>query len=426
MKIKLFYGWYIVAAGLLLNFYNGALFAYGWSAFINPILATFGWTMVQLSLAQSLRGVEAGIFTPLLGWIVDHFSTRKLMFIGLIINAIGICMISQTINLGMYYGGFLIMGIGQSFCMIIPTIVITRWFKKNLGKANGIFVMGNGLGGVAAPLVVKIIDSIGWQTTLLYGAIGLLVIGIPAAIIFRNRPQDYNLLPDGAKSIDDNNINTGQPRIEFGTSVKDALKMRPFWHLGLVIFFQSAVLSVIGTFLIPYLTDEGMTRSAAATVTSLFTLVSLFTRIPFGILSDYIRRSYCVAICVGLLTVGVFFYWLLSGSSPFWMVLAFAITYGIGLSGIIVLQAPIISEYFGTKNFGTIFALQNIFFSAGAILSQPLAGWVFDTYQSYKPLWLGIAVLGIVALVVILTIPKAGAESAGKINLIEKRTKSPR
>ena len=58
MKFKLFYGWYIVAGGLLLLIYNASVFAYGWSAFVNPIVSTFGWTMVQLSLASSLRGME--------------------------------------------------------------------------------------------------------------------------------------------------------------------------------------------------------------------------------------------------------------------------------------------------------------------------------------------------------------------------------
>ena len=141
-----------------------------------------------------------GFFNPVFGWVVDRYSVKKLMIAGLLVNAAGIFMISQTKNLIMYYGGFLIMGLGSSLAIsILPTTIIARWFKKDLGKANGIFFMGNGLGGIAAPLVVKIIDSFGWQNTLMYGAIGVLVIGIPAVLIYRDRPQNYNLLPDGAR-----------------------------------------------------------------------------------------------------------------------------------------------------------------------------------------------------------------------------------
>ena len=406
MKIKIFYGWYIVAAGLIMNFYNASLFAYGWSGFVNPIVSTFGWTMVQLSLASSLRGLETGIFNPLFGWVVDRFSAKKLMIFGILVNAGGIFLLSQTKNLAMYYIGFLIMGLGSSLAIgILPTTVIARWFKKDIGKANGIFFMGNGLGGIMAPLVVKVIDSIGWQMTLMYGFIGILVIGLPLALIYRDRPQDYNLLPDGATVPATNGVMSKLPTTEHDSTVKEALRTRAFWHLVGTVLFQNSFLGVITTFSIPSLTNVGMTRTTAATVTTLFTLVSLFVRLPLGMLADRIRKSYCVAISVGFQAIGAFCFWLLSGSSPFWMVMLFAINYGIGLSGIMVLRPPILAEYFGTKNFGTIFALEGIFITLAGIASQPLAGWVFDTYQSYRPLWLGFAIFGLVALIVILTIP---------------------
>jgi MFS family permease len=408
MKPKFFYGWYIVIGAMVLNFYFGALFAYGWSAFVNPILATFGWTMVQLSLASSLKGMEQGVFNPIFGWVADRYSAKKLMIIGLTVDAAGIFLLSQTKNLGMYYGGFLLMGLGSSLAMgIVPSTVIARWFKKDLGKATAIFSMGYGLGGVAAPLVVRIIDSLGWQTTLLYGAIVILVIGIPIALLYRNKPSDYGLLPDGKAAVTSSGVKATTPSTEFGTSVKDALRTRAFWHLVVIVLFQNSFLGILQVFLIPYLTDVGMSRTTAATVASLYTLASLFTRIPFGILSDRFRKSYCVALSVGFQTIGAFIFWLLSGSSPFWMVMVFAITYGIGLSGIVVLRPPILVEYFGTKNFGTIFALEGVFITISGIISQPLAGWVFDTYHTYKPLWLGCAIFGVVALAVILTIPAA-------------------
>jgi MFS family permease len=408
MKPKFFYGWYIVIGAMVLNFYFGALFAYGWSAFVNPILATFGWTVVQLSLASSLKGMEQGVFNPIFGWVADRYSAKKLMIIGLTVDAAGIFLLSQTKNLGMYYGGFLLMGLGSSLAMgIVPSTVIARWFKKDLGKATAIFSMGYGLGGVAAPLVVRIIDSLGWQTTLLYGAIVILVIGIPIALLYRNKPSDYGLLPDGKAAVTSSGVKATTPSTEFGTSVKDALRTRAFWHLVVIVLFQNSFLGILQVFLIPYLTDVGMSRTTAATVASLYTLASLFTRIPFGILSDRFRKSYCVALSVGFQTIGAFIFWLLSGSSPFWMVMVFAITYGIGLSGIVVLRPPILVEYFGTKNFGTIFALEGVFITISGIISQPLAGWVFDTYHTYKPLWLGCAIFGVVALAVILTIPAA-------------------
>jgi len=40
----MFYGWYIIAAAVLLTNYNNGILGYGFTAFISPIAATFGWS----------------------------------------------------------------------------------------------------------------------------------------------------------------------------------------------------------------------------------------------------------------------------------------------------------------------------------------------------------------------------------------------
>jgi MFS family permease len=409
MKIRLFYGWYIVGAGLLLTAYNSALFIYGFTAFVNPVVVTFGWSLTQISLATSLRGLETGVFNPIWGVVVDRYSARKLMLFGVVVTGLGIFCLSRTTNLAMYYAGFLIMGLSSSLAVgILPTAVIARWFRQSLGKANGVFYMGLGIGGVLVPLVVTMIDKLGWQKALMFGAIGFWVLGIPLSFVFRSRPEDYGLLPDGEKpdAVGAKGLRPAH-RYDFGTSVKEALKMRAFWHLNIISLFQMAALGPMTMFAMPYLTDLGMSRPSAGMVISLFTLVSLFVRIPLGMLADVFKAKYVIAFTLGLLGIGLFVFWLLDGQSPFWLILSFGITFGVGLSGIMVLRPPILVEYFGTKNFGTIFGLNSIVITIAAVLSTPLAGWVFDTYHDYKPVWLALAIFSVVAVIVMLTIPPA-------------------
>ncbi|MDD5039095.1 MAG: MFS transporter, partial [Dehalococcoidales bacterium] len=407
MKIKLFYGWYIVAAGLVLAAYNSALFLYGWSAFVNPIIATFGWSMAQIALASSLRGAEAGVFNPIWGVASDRYSPKKLMRFGTIGTALGILFLSQTKNLFMYYAGFLIMGLGSSLVTsILPQTVIARWFRKDFGKASGLYAMGVGLGGVSVPLVVIVVDKLGWQTTLLYSAIIFLIVGLSLSFVFRSRPEDYGMFPDGKAPVAVSDSERGQSR-DFGTSVREAIKTRAFWHIALVTFFQFTSNSVIMLHAIPYLTSMGITRTNAGAIVSLYTTLSLFMRIPMGMLSDVFKKSYVIAISLSLQITGIFIFWLISGSSPFWLRLLFGIAYGFGISGILPLRPPILREYFGTKNFGTIFALSSIFQTLATVISQPLVGWVYDTYHDYRISFLVIIALGVAALIAILTIPAA-------------------
>ncbi len=408
MKIKLFYGWYIVIAGLVVGVFYSAFFTYGWTGFVNPILATFGWSMTQLSLASSLRNMETGVFNPIWGAVVDRWSPRKLMLLGVIGTALGIFCLSQTRNLAMYYGGFLIMGLGSSLVTgMLPLTVIARWFRKNIGRANGLFYMGVGLGGVAVPLVVTIIDRLGWRTTLLYAAIGFLILGLPLAFVFRTRPQDYGLLPDGETTDTPKGRAGPAQATEFGASVKEAIKTRAFWHFAVVAMFQNATMSTVMLLAMPYLTRLGMGRAPARTVVTIYPFVRLFGRLPLGMLSDILRKSYVIALAVVLQCVGLFLYWRLGGTSPFWLILLFAIPYGLGVSGAAPLRAPILTEYYGSKNFGAIYGITSTFIAIANVVSPPLAGWIYDKYNDYKVWWLSLLILGIVAVIAILTIPAA-------------------
>ncbi|MBI4302865.1 MAG: MFS transporter [Chloroflexi bacterium] len=413
MKPKVFYGWYIAVAGLVLAAYYGWIFSYGWTVFVNPILITFGWSMTQLSLASSLRSLETGVFNPLWGKAVDRWSSQKLMLFGVVSTAFGMFFLSQTKNLAMYYLGFLIVGLGSSLITsVLPMTVISRWFKKDLGKAVGLFYTGVGIGGAMVPLLVKLIDILSWQTTLLYASIGLLVLGIPLSFVFRTRPADYGLVPDGKAP----NAVKGQPRAQasdFGTDVKEALKTRAFWYIGMVNLAHTLGISTLQLYAVPYLTNFGVSRTTAGTLVGLYTLVSVFGRMPMGILSDVFRKSYVIALSVTLQGVGFFIFWLIGGTSPPWLIPLFAITFGLGLSGAAALRAPILREYFGTNNFGTIFGLSSVFLTVGSMAGPVIAGWLYDKYQDYKAWWMAVIALTVLALIMILTIPIAKKRNEG-------------
>lgn len=414
MKVKLFYGWYIVIAGLVLATYNSCIFVYGWTAFVNPIVATFGWSMTQLSLASSLRSLETGVFNPLWGVAVDRWSSRKLMLFGVISTALGMFFLSQTKNLAMYYGGFLVVGLGSSLINgILPLSLISRWFRKDIGKANGLFYMGVGIGGVLVPIVVKIIDKFTWQNTLLYASAGSLILGISLSFVIRNRPQDYGLVPDG-KAPSPTSDSKPTQLYDYGTSIAQLLKSRAFWYLGIVSLWQYATYSSISLYALPYLTSLGMERSAASVIVSLYTFISLFGRIPVGILSDVFRKSYVLAISVALMFGGLLIFWLIGFTKAFWLIVPFGIVYGLGLSGLSPLRAPIMAEYFGTKNFGTVFGITSLFSTVAMMASQPLAGWIYDTHYNFNLWWLAIIAFGVLAIVLILIMPPAKKTKAAK------------
>jgi sugar phosphate permease len=406
MKSKLFYGWYIVISGLVLAAFYSSIISYGWTAFVGPITATFGWSMAQVSLASSLRSLEVGVFNPMWGPIVDRVNPRTLMRFGVIMTSAGFLTLSQTRNLYMYYGGFMLVGMGSSLVTgILPLTVIARWFKRDMGKATGLFYMGTGIGGVSVTLIVFLIDRLGWSTTLLYGGIGFLLIGLTASFVMRGKPEDMGLVADGKVATTESEKKRNA-RTDFGTTTKQALKSRAFWHLAFVTMFQNSTSSTVMFYAIPYLTSLGMERTIAGSVVSLYTFISLFGRIPAGMLSDVMRRSYVVTISVVLQLTGLILYWTMGQGSPYWLIIVFAVPYGLGVAGVAPLRGPVQAEYFGTKNFGSIYGLMSLFLAIANVSAPPLAGWLYDNYHDYKIWWSSLIVFGVLALGVILTIPK--------------------
>ena len=66
-RTKLFYGWYIVLAGIGIGALSSTLFAYGFSAFFIPWRNQFGWSRAALGGVVGLARLEGGIAAPVAG-----------------------------------------------------------------------------------------------------------------------------------------------------------------------------------------------------------------------------------------------------------------------------------------------------------------------------------------------------------------------
>lgn len=409
---KIFFGWYIVAAAILLAAYNSTMFIYGFTAFVTPMAATFGWSYAQLSLGSSIRGLEAGTLDPLIGIAADRWPAKRLMLIGICLSALGVILISQSASLAMFYIGFVVAGLGGAISTtMVPQIVVARWFRKNIGRASGVLAMGVPIGGLFVPLLVKVIDAYGWQTTLIYLTAGLLILGIPLSFLFRNRPEDYGLLPDGKAQGDIKDSST----YDISIGVKEAVKTRAFWYIGIASMFQMTAMNAVVLHLMPYLTSLGIERATAAIGSMALSMATLSARIPFGVLGDIFKKKYMMALSLGLTSAGLAIFNFIDDSSFAFVVLVI-IVYGIGTSGAAPLRAPIIGEYFGIRKFGTIFGLVAVFTSFGQLAGAPIAGWMFDTRGAYAPIWLVFSGLTTVGMILMLILPQASRKLSPGMN----------
>jgi len=399
MGRKTFYGWWIVLSCFLIGLYVGGVIFYGFTAFFEPLVEEFGWSYTQISFAASLRGLEMGIFAPLIGFLVDRFGSRKLILCGTITVGFGLILLSLTQSLAMFYGSFLFLAFGAGGCAsVVIMTAVANWFRKNVGVALGVAISGFGASGLLVPIIVRLIDVYDWRGTLIILGLGMWILGIPLSLVIRNRPEQYGYLPDGELSVDPiTNLENQRKGVEIG--IKEGLKKRSFLYLILAEAIRMMTLAAVVIHIMPYLSSVGMSRATAGLVTGAMPLFSIIGRFGFGWLSDVIEKRHVMAMTFLFMGVGMLAFCYVHVR---WVVYLFLLVFSPGYGGSMVLRGSILREYFGRDSFGKMIGITMGSASIGGIIGPTLAGWTFDTLGSYHLVWLVFC--GIIGLATIIVL----------------------
>ena len=176
----IFYGWWIVVACFIIALYMSGSVFYGFTAVFKPIAEEFGWSYTSISIAASIRGLEAGLLAPVVGILVDRCGPRKVIFGGVLLIGMGLMLLSQVHSLIMFYFAFILMSLGVSSCGIsVTAAVVAHWFHRRVGLATGITICGYGSSGLLVPVMVRLVDLYDWRTAIFIMGVGMLVIGLP-------------------------------------------------------------------------------------------------------------------------------------------------------------------------------------------------------------------------------------------------------
>jgi len=408
MVEKIFYGWWIVLANFTIVFYVAGTIFYGFTAFIDPLVAEFGWSYAQVSLASSIRGLEMGLLAPVVGLLVDRFGSRRLLFIGIIVLGAGIILFGLTQSLLMLYGSFVLIAFGAGGCTSVVTLtVVANWFDRNVSKAMGVMVSGFGASGLIVPIIVWLIGAYGWRTAAIALGLGMWIIGLPVACIVRNKPEDYGYYPDGKRSEDGRKPPSEGNAFRADLRFREVLKKRAFLFVNLSETIRLMTLTAVITHIMPYLSTMNFSRITAGLVAAGIPLLSVIGRFGFGWLGDLVEKKHAMAAAFSLMGLGVL---CLSYITVDVLLYIFIFFFSVGYGGLAVLRGAFLREYYGRKFFGKLMGIMMGFGAAGGVMGPTAAGWVFDRAGSYHVIWL--VCTGLILMVILLIL---AVESKAKL-----------
>ena len=408
---NIFYGWYIVGAGIIINMLMGGLIMHAFHFYVAELKAEFLWPATIFGLAFMITRIESGVLGPIQGWLIDRFGPQTMMRIGIASTTIGLLAFSQLWSQGTFIAFYFIVAIGASVggFMTVSVAVVT-WFEKKRSRALGYMSTGFAFGGFMATPIGYMIQEIGWRNAALLSAIVLFTVGQVLATLFVRRPEDRGLVKDGAAdsaaaaSIDRQGAQTGASAFRHRDfTAREAMRTRAFWGLALAHGAPLLVVSGVFVHFTLLVTEvEGLTAFHAGIAYTIMNVAQLVGQLGMGYLGDRMsKRLLLVPPMFGHCIAAI----MLAFATSYEMILFAAIINGLSWGSRAPLLTALRADYFGASNFGQIMGWSSIVMSTFMTVGGFLSSVLFDATGSYA---IPFTVLGMGALTGAIWVLMAG------------------
>ncbi len=380
------YGWIMAGGGLLLLMVFMGIVNNCYALFIIPVTESCGFSRSQYSVCQSL------IF--LLIMLSSAISWKIYERVG-ILTTIRAAAVALTVSYFSYsFAGtlpaFYILSMIVGFCMGLTTTVaipllLSGWFQEKYGFALGISLMGSGIGGtIFNPLANALIHLCSWQKAYQVLALIMAVIALPIVFfVFRLNPADTYSKTSGVNPSESSKHDTS------------FISTAAICMIAVVCIFSIVCTALIYT-ITPYLQDIGYSAESASFCASASMAILAAGKLLEGWFLDHVSLKNCTYLAFASTAIGLI--GLMFAQHP---LMLFPVFLGIFLGcpyGTVAV--PVIAGSV-SKNQTSGRAAVSIFTAAanlGSAVSPALAGIIFDSFGSYRPLFLISAAAVIAAM----------------------------
>ena len=434
---KVFYGWWIVGASVVIDALKHGTFNRGISFYVLPVSRELGVGVAAISVAEMLGRLAGGLLGPLAGYCTDRFGARAMLIFGGVASGLGFVLLAFSHNYFIFilvFVGLLSLGFRTGYNnATVPAL--NQWFRRRRALAMSVASTGNGLGGLAlAPIVGALVLALGWQKAAIVSGIAIIAVVVPLSFLVRGSPERMGLLPDGddaavpdspeallTAQLTPMGRNFEEPasiatRTRRGTSetdftTKEAMVTISYWLLVLAVGLRNTVHSGMSFLLVPVMLWflEGGDRSEEARDAIAIASVGAFSlgTIVFNPLVGWAGDSWSklklssIAMVTGAAAMVV----LMNHSGHLWQIGLFVVLLAFSESANPLAWA-IMGDFFGRRSFATLRGWQHLPDQLMSMSTPVWMGLIVDQTGSYYWALIPLAAIYGLSAICYLVIPR--------------------
>ncbi len=367
--------------------------SYGFSVFVDPMLADLGVSRSLLSVAYGVATLASAGFVFLIGHVIDRRGHRLVMAVTATVYVGALLFMGSVAGtVSLILGLTVLRTAGGSVLSLSARTLVSQWFDRRRGRAVSLINVGKTLGMAIVPSAnALLIAEYGWRDTWRLNALVILLLVPVAVLLVRGRPEEIGQFPDGklADPLDAATIDSIQRERESWT-VGQALRTRVMWLLLSATIVPAAITNGLSFNQISILTHAGLSPTTAAMTFAVESAVTLPMTLLSGWLADRIGPRYVLAFGqVALLLTLI----CLTFTASLEMAILFGVLRGITTGSWVLGTEVIMPVYFGRRYLGSIVGLSFASAFAGAAIGPIPFGVAYDLTGSYQVATIGLAVL---------------------------------
>lgn len=379
--------------------------------FIDSFIADLGISRANISLIYGVATLGGSLLLPLMGRLVDRYGASRMILVvavGLGLSVASVSLAHGVMALLLAMLAIRFFGFGST--QLVINNAIAHWFIRQRGKVMGITGLSLAASLLIYPALAEyLIDNLGWRAAWVLMGASVLVVMLPVSwLFFKDKPEQYGLLPDGdlPAAAGSNGLVSDE-----NWTLAEARRTGAFWIFAAALSTMTMLLAGLVFHQLSLFEVRGLPRETAVSAFYAMAIASIVGNLGMGYLLDRYSARLLLSLTLFILAAAVVLVQVIT--TPLQGAL-FSGLVGLTSGSFRVIDSVVWAKYYGRTHLGSIKGATMLGVIGATALGPYPLGLSYDALGSYGYALNGLLVLPVAIGIVAFFIKRPQKPNSGR------------